>query len=164
MKLLLQRTPRSRSSFFTLYLFRSPNRDLWGIIRHNQSDNRWFFHHLTGMLRTMQKVMDYLGFPQSGQLIRSWEGKCPPVEEVDLMANYAGAQVREEEQDAQATFMVHIQYRQNASWQGTVQWLEGKRTQNFRSALELILLLDEALPNSEDSEDGAADNGASPSV
>ena len=40
--------------------------------------------------------------------------------------------------------MVRIQFRQNASWQGTVQWLEGKKTLPFRSMLELVHLLREA--------------------
>ncbi len=43
------------------------------------------------------------------------------------------------------TFLVRVIFRQNASWQGTVQWLEGKKTQHFRSLLELTLLLQEAL-------------------
>jgi len=34
-------------------------------------------------------------------------------------------------------FFVRIQYRCNSSWQGTIQWLDGKKEQNFRSALEL---------------------------
>jgi hypothetical protein len=44
-----------------------------------------------------------------------------------------------------ATFFVRIIFRQNASWQGSVLWLEGQREQRFRSALELIFLLDNAL-------------------
>ncbi|MBQ3147093.1 MAG: hypothetical protein IJB91_05120 [Oscillospiraceae bacterium] len=44
-----------------------------------------------------------------------------------------------------ATFAVKILFRQNASWQGSVTWLEGKREQSFRSVLELILLMSTAL-------------------
>ena len=44
-----------------------------------------------------------------------------------------------------ATFVVHVQYRQNATWQGSVDWLENKRSQKFRSSLELIKLMDSAL-------------------
>ena len=44
-----------------------------------------------------------------------------------------------------ATFVVHVCYRQNASWQGTVTWLEQNREESFRSALELLLLMDSAL-------------------
>ena len=39
------------------------------------------------------------------------------------------------------TFIVSVMFRQNASWQGTVRWIEGKKSENFRSALELLLLI-----------------------
>ena len=41
-----------------------------------------------------------------------------------------------------ATFIVRIQYRQNASWQGQVTWAEENKTASFRSALELLKLID----------------------
>ena len=42
-------------------------------------------------------------------------------------------------------FHVRIHFRQNASWQGTVQWLDGKKTVTFRSVLELAKLMAETL-------------------
>lgn len=44
-----------------------------------------------------------------------------------------------------ATFSLHIMFRQNASWQGRIHWLEEKQEQNFRSVLELMSLMDNAL-------------------
>lgn len=44
-----------------------------------------------------------------------------------------------------ATFIVRIHFRQNSTWQGSVTWADNKRTQNFRSALELVRLMDSAL-------------------
>ena len=44
-----------------------------------------------------------------------------------------------------ATFVVHVMYRQNATWQGSVLWEEAQERQNFRSALELIKLIAGAL-------------------
>ncbi len=41
-----------------------------------------------------------------------------------------------------ATFLVNILYRQNATWQGTVTWVEGDKSVNFRSALELFVLIE----------------------
>ena len=40
---------------------------------------------------------------------------------------------------------VRILFRQNASWQGSVLWREGGQEERFRSALELVLLMDSAL-------------------
>jgi len=40
------------------------------------------------------------------------------------------------------TFSIEIQYRNNATWQGTVTWIEKNNKEFFRSALELFFLLD----------------------
>lgn len=44
-----------------------------------------------------------------------------------------------------STFIVQVQFCQNSTWQGTVAWTEQKKEQRFRSTLELIKLMDEAL-------------------
>ena len=43
------------------------------------------------------------------------------------------------------TFVVKIEYCQNETWQGKVVWAEENRTERFRSMLELIKLMDEAM-------------------
>lgn len=42
------------------------------------------------------------------------------------------------------TFLVRVQFRDNTSWQGRIEWLEGKKSKPFRSVLELIMLMQEA--------------------
>ena len=44
-----------------------------------------------------------------------------------------------------ATFAIKILFRQNTSWQGSILWLEWGEEQSFRSVLELIYLMDNAL-------------------
>lgn len=44
-----------------------------------------------------------------------------------------------------ATFEMRVLFRQHASWQGELLWLEKNTWQNFRSVLELITLMDSAL-------------------
>jgi len=48
-----------------------------------------------------------------------------------------------------ATFTLKILFRQNASWQGSVFWHEGKTEESFRSVLELLLLMNSALQSRE---------------
>ncbi|BDF72809.1 hypothetical protein CE91St41_37920 [Oscillospiraceae bacterium] len=43
------------------------------------------------------------------------------------------------------TFVVQILSARNATWQGTVTWTDSRRSESFRSALELIRLIDSAL-------------------
>lgn len=44
-----------------------------------------------------------------------------------------------------ATFKVRILFRQNASWQGSVMWLETRHEENFRSEIELLSMIRQAL-------------------
>ncbi|NLO98604.1 MAG: hypothetical protein GX091_11170 [Peptococcaceae bacterium] len=48
-------------------------------------------------------------------------------------------------------FLIKILYTQNNDIQGTIQWLDEEMTSNFRSALELINLLSEAVSLMDDS-------------
>ena len=43
------------------------------------------------------------------------------------------------------TFLVKVDYCQNNTWQGRVIWAEENRVEHFRSALELIKLIDGAM-------------------
>lgn len=46
------------------------------------------------------------------------------------------------------TFLIKIIDQQNGTWQGSVTWIEEQREQQFRSALELLKLIDGAItPN-----------------
>ncbi len=55
---------------------------------------------------------------------------------------------------SKATFVIQIQCRQNATWQGQIVWTEKKQTQQFRSELELIKLMESALDSGETEIDG----------
>lgn len=44
-----------------------------------------------------------------------------------------------------ATFELQILFRQHTSWQGLLRWCEKNVEHSFRSALEMILLMDSAL-------------------
>lgn len=45
----------------------------------------------------------------------------------------------------QGTFIIRVEQRQHSSWQGRVTWVEEGKTENFRSALELLKMIDGAL-------------------
>ena len=46
---------------------------------------------------------------------------------------------------AKGTFEISVRFTQNATWQGQIYWIEQNQKQNFRSALEMLKLMDEAL-------------------
>lgn len=94
------------------------------------------FYGLTQLLVGMEDMLNQMKFPQSFTTARKF---C----DVELPA----AETLEEQgqSGAMATFAVRVLFRQNASWQGSVKWLEGDKEEQFRSVLELILLMDSAL-------------------
>lgn len=43
------------------------------------------------------------------------------------------------------TFIIQVKGNENSTWQGTIDWLEKKEKIAFRSALELIWLMDSSI-------------------
>ena len=94
------------------------------------------FRSMTQFLIEMERTLDTMDFPKAFTAARSFA--TPPIH----ITGPPGEQTR---QGKLATFTVKVLFRQNASWQGTVLWTEGRREQSFRSVLELILLMDSAM-------------------
>ncbi len=47
------------------------------------------------------------------------------------------------------TFVLEIIGDQNQDWQGSLEWIQGKQRQSFRSVMELLALLESAMPETE---------------
>lgn len=45
-------------------------------------------------------------------------------------------------------FLVRIMFRSHFNWQGEILWLETNKKRNFRSSLELLMLMEEAVEES----------------
>lgn len=97
----------------------------------------WFFRSLMEFLKQMEELLD--------------EVKCPqPFAERRLFerSGKVAAQTAPDEEPKTghlATFSVRVMFRQNASWQGSLTWLEKGSEQSFRSVLELIMLIHSVL-------------------
>ncbi len=53
--------------------------------------------------------------------------------------------MKRNDQNNKNTFIVKIDHNQHETWQGEVVWAEGNRSRRFRSVLELLKLMDEAM-------------------
>ncbi len=51
------------------------------------------------------------------------------------------------------TFIIEVHETENATWQGEIIWANEKRRQYFRSALELLRLMDSVLSDGTAEED-----------
>ena len=95
------------------------------------------FHGLMQFIVKMEDLLDDMNFPQPYTENRVFA----PVEPKTAVVNA----LETAPEGAAATFAVKVLFRQNASWQGSVTWLDEGREESFRSALELFLLMDSAL-------------------
>jgi len=94
------------------------------------------FQSMAQFLLGMEQTLDMMEFPKAFAARRTF----------NTIPEWAAEAVETEVRTGSAaTFQVRVLFRQNASWQGSVVWLEGKREQSFRSALELFFLMDSAL-------------------
>lgn len=87
-------------------------------------------------LLVMEDLLDKLQFPQSFTAHRSFRMQPEPAPPLPSENEPHTGKI--------ATFSVRVIFRQNASWQGSVTWLEEKTEENFRSVLELVLLMHSA--------------------
>ena len=94
------------------------------------------FESLSQLLVGMEDLLNEYQLPQSFTARRSFSS--PALRPGAVAENL-------EQEGKKATFSVRIIFRQNASWQGSVSWLEGKQEESFRSVLELLLLMNSAL-------------------
>ena len=100
------------------------------------------FENLTRLLFLMEDLMNELDYPQA-----SMKGKRFGIEEKLSKRDSIQKQHSIAKQDTLATFKIKVLFRQGASWQGKIHWLEENLETTFRSVLELVKLMDSALPS-----------------
>lgn len=116
------------------------------------------FTCLVQLLLELDQAMDDVRSPQAFMRRRTWaEDKRPVRKPVgprewtrppERKPGLPEVWVLNRRRGRVATFCVQVVARQHASWQGRILWLRGRgerREAHFRSALELVGLLDEAL-------------------
>jgi len=61
------------------------------------------------------------------------------------MKNSQLLETRREAGSVKGTFEISVMFTQNSTWQGQIHWVEKNQKKKFRSALEMLKLMDEAL-------------------
>lgn len=95
------------------------------------------FQSLMQLLMKMEQAMEIDNEPQAFTVMRTFS--VSPL----LVAEYGEMYLPNA--GKLATFSVQILFRRNASWQGRITWMEGKKSCNFRSALEFMVLMNSAI-------------------
>ena len=115
-------------------------RQMSGRLCHCSFTQHKSFSNLMQLLLLIEQTVEEIDYPSSStqkRVFRKAEANFDPPVCCEM----------KEATGAAATFRVRILFRQNASWQGVVSWLEGGCEETFRSALELVMLMDNAILN-----------------
>ncbi len=99
-----------------------------------------FFDNGMEMIRKMDAIFDQFGYPRPTMDLRSFRDEETP-KLPRLKCSPMTVLKKHTSRGKLATFKTRIMFRQNASWQGLVKWLEEDVEENFASMLELLMLM-----------------------
>lgn len=104
------------------------------------------FNSVITLIKCVNGIFDEGDYPQATMKCRGFGKKDKDsetvVEEKEFIDPSKLNVARTNMRGKKATFRVKVMFRQNASWQGTVCWVEKNREESFRSVLELMMLID----------------------
>lgn len=108
------------------------------------------FSSMWNMIKVMDSIFDEYVFPQASHEMRSFVGEDILGDGISANFDPPGNKSDNGEEEIEnicekANFIIHVHYRQNATWQGKILWVEGKQAQKFRSALEMQRLMNSAV-------------------
>ncbi|HNX99543.1 MAG TPA: hypothetical protein PKN39_02075 [Oscillospiraceae bacterium] len=107
-----------------------------GRLYNPRLDGAEAFSSAMQLILRIDSLLDEMNLPQSFEAKREFSPvNRPPVARTD----------DDNQRGRAATFALRVLFRQNASWQGSVSWMEGNREESFRSVLELLFLMNSAL-------------------
>ena len=97
-----------------------------------------FIHVLTGLYDELQFPRAHIrvrSFSEREQIHRRNTRKERVMSDHELLAKHGDI----------GTFIIRVQQRQNCTWQGRITWVEKDKTMSFRSALEMIRLIESGI-------------------
>jgi len=127
--------PMSKSTY-VLHVTGYKDKCLSGILTVPLLGKSYSIANMVQLLRTMDTLMNEANFPQHCVEPRAFQSEAEA---------YLPPETDGKSEESIAVFDVNVMFRQNASWQGSVLWREKNLESRFRSVLELIGLVDDAL-------------------
>lgn len=129
-----------------VYIREYRGQDASGIVHNEHLDKAWRFSSLMEMIAIYDNILDELGAAQTAYELRTM--RAGHAAKGTVMSPDKDLKINASEKP---TFIVNVMYRQNASWQGTIKWVDTGVERSFRSTLEMLKLMDSAI-----GEDGAS--------
>lgn len=143
---------QSARNLMCICIDRKEDGETEGRMYHRYTEKPQRFLTISGLLRGMESVFDGIGYPERSTRQRTFltneaetkEGRWEEAREA------MSAHQLVQHSGEIATFIVHVRFRQYSTWQGDVIWAEKNKKCGFRSALELLKLMDGALADGEE--------------
>ena len=120
-------------------------RGIQGRVYHAYSEEAIPIACFEEVIRIAENLFNDLGYPQMTTNDREFGGSSYSYRKKEEMVKVMDDKTLLEQQGDLGTFIIRVQHRQHSSWQGKVTWIEENETVNFRSALELIKMIDHVL-------------------
>jgi hypothetical protein len=115
-----------------------------GIVKSFYFNSFARFLSLDELLFAMEDLFDALQYPMQTVKYRLFTNKTSRAikpKQVYMMEQSEISQMNTDK----TTFIINVLYRQNATWQGNIHWVNQNQTMSFRSTNELIKLMESAL-------------------
>ena len=142
-----QRIVTSTSTILEINAGLNNSSDMTGFVYSKYLNQYFSFTTSIEMIHIFEDIFDEVNFLKSYTKTNSFFKRMT----VKNKKRMGESMPKEFEQGAK--FIIQVKFRQNATWQGTICWVEKNKTQNFRSELEMIKLMDEAISSGSSSED-----------
>ena len=127
-------------NLITVCVDESQASEISGRLYHGYSQEPQSFENVVQLIRYMADFYDSIRFPESSVVLREFTSEKRAMEE--LHEKSMEYQQLMEQNGICATFHIFVKYRQNATWQGTVDWLCGGEPDAFSSDLEFLKLVE----------------------
>ena len=119
------------------------NGELRGRLYHCYKEEPVSFQNVVQLVVEMEGLCDSINFPQASTKTRSFietksvYGERPPklLEQTEIIRHTG----------EKGTFITHIKFRQNSTWQGEIFWAEQDAIHRFADTLSFLKIVDGAL-------------------
>ena len=135
----------SRAKDFVINITSRKGLSIQGVVTHLLSQQSQEFRSLLELISLLHDRLEEMGIPVSGVEMRSWPKLHFTLERKGDYGLDEKPNVKMETRVGDCAFLVRIIFRQNATWMGEIHWLNGEKKIYFRSLMEMIMLMQEAL-------------------
>ena len=138
----------SRAKDFVVSITSRKGMSIQGVVTHLISQQSQEFRSLLELISLLHDRLDEMGIPVAGVELRSWPKLHLTLERKGDYGLDEKPDVKKETRVGDSAFLVRIIFRQNATWMGEIHWLNGEKKIYFRSLMEMIMLMQDALDTS----------------